>query len=225
MEVFINQIVNDSDHNAIEEGKLYGMEPYLSGFQQPSRLQQTETDSKIKSIKPRAKLMMKSIDNKLSTAKLKNHKETFLKEKLNKGFTNKDVESSHGNKSNETFANTDDDKHEFEYSNSLYQDNENVESNINQFGQKVNLKSNESFGKPKMSSKLSLKSKAYMCSKVPNFKYDTEVLPNQYSNRYNQTYQNKKMIDSNQQMNFAKDVSSYHRHSLPHKPLEVVSSI
>jgi len=119
---------------------------------------------------------MKNIDNKLSTKLTKNPKEPILKGKLTKGFVNKEIESSNGNKSNETFANTDDDKQEFEYLNSESKENQNVESNIQQSIPNASIDITASYPKPKMRSRLSLKSSVYVRSKVPNLK-DEQVTP------------------------------------------------
>jgi hypothetical protein len=121
-------------------------------------------------VKPRAKLVMKNIDNKLSTLRAKNPNATFLKGKLAKGFAKPEVDSSHGNKSNETFANTDDDKQEFEYLNSEHKNEQNTQPNVMA---KNSLGINQTLEKPKMKSKLSLKSRAYVSSRVPSFKPST----------------------------------------------------
>lgn len=110
---------------------------------------------------------MKDIDNKLISVKLKNYKEPFLKGKLAKGFKPKEIQLSNDNNSNDTFANTEEDNQEFEYLNSESKQNLDSETNIKQFTSE-NENTNQTISKPKMKSRLSLKSRAYVRSFVPN---------------------------------------------------------
>lgn len=111
---------------------------------------------------------MKNIENKLTAVKLKNHKEPFLKGKLALGFKNKEMQLSTNNKSNDTFANTDEGNQEFEYLNSESKENLNSESEAEKLNPDSELDINEALSKPKMQSRLSLKSRAYVRSRVPN---------------------------------------------------------
>lgn len=182
---------------SLEENKIgLGGVSFSSNSDITKNIQQIDTENKSKSIKPKPKLMMKTIDNKLITDRIKNPKDTILKSKLAKGFQSKDIDSSHGNKSIETFANTDDDKNDFEHLHTESKENLNTDSNLKTPIQKSSLGINQSLGK--MKSRLSLKSRVYVKSHVPNLDEKYNTLFDSH-NRYSE---------------------NIHRNSFPQKPLE-----
>ena len=80
----VNQIVHDSGIQSDEEDK-----PKRASFQSPGKPKYQKIDTegvKVKTAKPRAKLMRKNMESQLNAAKLKTPKEPTLKGKLKKNL-------------------------------------------------------------------------------------------------------------------------------------------
>lgn len=196
--LLIDDTDNDTELNQVKEG----------GFQQDEEKEQIGTtgasrnDSKLKAIMPRPKLVMKKFDNKLSTAKFKAPKQTFLKDKFKKGLPSIVNDSSIQNRSIETYANTEDGKQEFEYPNYIPKENQNIQANFEQDNNKDTTEMESGQHKPQMKSRLSLKSKAYI---------------NRAGNLNSEMGERK--------MSYPSVMPSYHRHSLPKKPVGMGKSM
>jgi hypothetical protein len=217
----VDELVDDAKANSLGEDS--GLEDEILDQMNPYIIKPQQNDpTKLRSIRPKNQLIMKSLDNKPSTTKFKSAKETCLKGKLTKGYTSKDVDSSHGNKSNETFANTDDDKHEFEFPTSHLRD---TQPSGLQAKTMASMDIDSSLAKTQNKSKLSLKSRAYVSSRVPNFNQSPD-LPTEFTNdRYGQEMYKHATVDMSHRMSYGPKPPPYHRHSLPHKPMEFSQSM
>lgn len=168
-------------------------------------------DAKVKSLKPRSKIIKKNMKSHLAAAKLTSNKETGIKSKLRKNdfptekYT-KDIGGIVKTESKETFPNTSDGTLETKM---------NELSDFNKSGPfcntskldsiEENYKEEEQLSKLKTKSQLSLKSKAYMRT----------------------TYMNKNLQSHSGSSldNIPRFSGSYHRHSLPQRPSDMASSM
>ena len=212
---FVDQLVDEAKADSSTEKAENSSGAPVKNISSIIKGQQTEI-GKLKSIKPKTQLLMKGIDNKLCTAKFKNAKETFLKGKLNKGFASRDIDSSNGIKSNETLAKTDDDKNDIEFMNPE-QTLPDPDIQQNQTVSTINL--NSSLAQPQMKSKLSLKSRAYVKSKVPNFNNSPDLPQKLMNNRYQPNTFRSNTIDMPNRMSYEMKTPALHRHSLPQKSM------
>jgi hypothetical protein len=174
--------------------------------------QRIETDDvKFKSLKPRSKIMRKNLESHLNAAKLKNPKETLLKGKLKKNIIPtekqnvKDMIAFAKTESKETIPNTSEGTSETKYNDQVEFDvRDTLGNTLKGKLTKENSKIQEGLSKPKTKSQLSLKSKEY--TRTGNIK-----------NLHNSS--------NNSLDNMPKHGGGYHRHSLPHMPLEFVPNL
>jgi hypothetical protein len=169
-------------------------------------------DAKVKSLKPKNKIIRKNLVQQRTFTNLKNPKETSLKGKLkNKGIIQSakyginEMAGIIKTESKETFPNTSDgtfetkhiETHEFNKSGPFR-----FESSIDQSVE--NAKMEDSLGKPTTKSQLSLKSKAY--TRTSNI--------NDFHRNSNNSFDNMHRFNA-----------PYHRYSLPHRSLEFAPNL